>query len=45
MENMGPVRLKEVDEAQSEVLSKCKDLSDAGEIIIGDASGEDELVY
>tara|TARA_B100000676_G_scaffold307181_1_gene365016 strand:- start:395 stop:910 length:516 start_codon:yes stop_codon:yes gene_type:complete len=45
MENMGPVRLKEVDEAQSEVLSKCKDLSDAGEIIIADANGEDELVY
>lgn len=45
MDNMGPVRLKEVDEAQSEVVSKCKDLSDAGEIILADASGEDELVY
>lgn len=45
MDNMGPVRLKEVDEAQTEIVAKCKDLSDAGEIIIADASGEDELVY
>ena len=45
MENMGPVRLKEVDEAQAEVVSKCKDLSDAGEIIIAGDSAEDELVY
>ena len=45
MENMGPVRLKDVDEAQTEMVAKCKDLSDAGEIIIADGSGEDELVY
>jgi len=45
MEAMGPVRLREVDEAQAEIVSKCKDLSDAGEIIIADGNTEDELVY
>ena len=45
MDNMGPVRLKDVDEAQSEVVSKCKDLADAGEVLLVDGSSEDELVY
>ena len=42
---MGPVRLTEVDEAQTEIVGKCKELADAGEIIIASESGEDELVY
>tara|TARA_B100000676_G_C17996789_1_gene798354 strand:+ start:351 stop:1229 length:879 start_codon:yes stop_codon:yes gene_type:complete len=45
IENMGPVRLTDVDEAQSEIVSKCKDLSDAGELIIADGREEGELVY
>ena len=45
MENMGPVRLTEVDGAQTEIVSKCKGLSDSGEIIIADGGDEGELVY
>jgi len=45
MEAMGPVKLKDVDEAQMEIVSVAKDLADAGEIILSDSKGEDELVY
>ena len=45
MESMGPVRLKDVDEAQMYVVQTAKDLAAKGEIIIADASGEDQLVY
>ena len=45
MDNMGPVRLSDVDEAQSKIVLKCKHLSDAGELIIADGSEEGELVY
>jgi flagellar motor switch protein FliG len=45
MDAMGPVRLREVDEAQAEIVSRTKDLADSGEIVIAEASGEDELVY
>ncbi|NKB20151.1 MAG: flagellar motor switch protein FliG [Alphaproteobacteria bacterium] len=45
METMGPVRLKDVDEAQSHLVNTAKDLSGKGEIVISDNSGEDELVY
>ena len=45
MEAMGPVRLRDVDDAQSALVVLAKDLSDKGEIIIADAKGEDELVY
>jgi flagellar motor switch protein FliG len=40
---MGPVRLKEVEEAQSYLVGLAKDLAARGEIVI--AEGEDELVY
>ena len=42
---MGPVRLKDVEEAQSNLVSVAKDLAARGEIIISDGSAEDELVY
>jgi flagellar motor switch protein FliG len=42
---MGPVRLKDVEEAQSSLVSVAKDLAARGEIIISDGSAEDELVY
>lgn len=42
---MGPVRLTEVDEAQSMLVSVAKDLAARGEIIIAKSRNEDELVY
>ncbi len=42
---MGPVRLKDVEEAQAYLVSVAKDLAARGEIVIADGSGEDELVY
>lgn len=45
MEAMGAVRLKDVDESQMEIVTIAKDLADAGEIILSDSKGEDELVY
>lgn len=45
MEAMGPVKLKDVDEAQMEIVTVAKDLADAGEIILSDNKGEDELIY
>ncbi|KZL18010.1 Flagellar motor switch protein FliG [Pseudovibrio axinellae] len=45
MENMGPVRLREVDEAQNSLVLKTKDLAAAGEISFNKKKGEDELVY
>jgi len=45
MEAMGPVRLKDVDEAQMHLVNTAKDLSAKGEIVIADAKGEDELIY
>jgi flagellar motor switch protein FliG len=43
--SLGPVRLKDVEEAQSHIVSVAKDLAARGEIIIADGSAEDELVY
>jgi flagellar motor switch protein FliG len=45
METMGPVRLKDVDEAQTHMINTAKDLSAKGEIIIADSKNEDELIY
>ncbi len=45
MEAMGPVRLKDVDEAQMYIVNTAKDLAAKGDIVIADASGEDQLVY
>jgi len=42
---MGPVRLKDVDEAQMRMVNIAKDLANKGEIMIAGGSGEDELVY
>ena len=43
MEYMGPVRLKDVEEAQQKIVSTIRRLEDAGEIVIA-RNGEDELV-
>lgn len=45
MEAMGPVRLKDVDEAQMYLVNQAKDLSAKGEIVIAEGGGEDQLVY
>lgn len=45
LEVMGPVRLKDVDEAQSKMTSTAKDLAAKGDIVITKAGGDDELVY
>jgi flagellar motor switch protein FliG len=45
MEAMGPVRLKDVDEAQTYMVQIAKDLAAKGEIVISEGGGEDELVY
>ena len=45
MEAMGPVRLRDVDEAQGAMVNSAKELAAKGEILIADSKGEDELVY
>lgn len=45
MEAMGPVKLKEVDEAQSAVVNTTKDLIDKGEVTVASGDDEDELIY
>ncbi len=45
MEAMGPVRLKDVDEAQMRMVNVAKDLANKGEIMIAGGSAEDELIY
>ncbi len=45
MSSMGPIRLKEVDEAQAKMTELAKDLAERGEIMIAKNGGEEELVY
>ena len=46
MESMGPVRLKDVDQAQMTIVTFAKDLAAKGEIMLaGSAGGDDELIY
>ena len=44
MQAMGPVRLRDVDEAQALLVNVAKDLAAKGEIIIAKSRGEDELI-
>ncbi|WP_419797352.1 MAG: flagellar motor switch protein FliG [Terasakiella sp.] len=45
MEAMGPVRLRDVDEAQAEVVVIAKQLADSGEIVISTGGDEDEMIF
>lgn len=45
MAAMGPVRLREVEEAQQYIVSVAKDLEERGEITIASGAEEDELIY
>jgi len=44
MSSMGPVRLKDVDQAQQAMVNLAKDLAAKGEILLADG-GDDELIY
>jgi len=43
MEAMGPVKVSEVEVAQKEILGIARRMSDAGEIVLGGAGGEEML--
>jgi len=45
MEALGPVRLKDVDEAQMRMVNVAKDLANKGEIMIASKQEDDELIY
>jgi flagellar motor switch protein FliG len=45
MESLGPVRLRDVEDAQNEVVTLAKELSNSGQITISEGKDEDELVY
>ncbi|WP_413207548.1 flagellar motor switch protein FliG [Rhodospirillum sp. A1_3_36] len=45
MDAMGPVRLREVDEAQNSIVSLAKELASSGQIVISEGKEDDELVY
>jgi flagellar motor switch protein FliG len=45
IQSLGPMRLKEVDEAQTKMVTLTKELADKGEIILSKGNAEDELVY
>lgn len=45
MASAGPVRLKDVDEAQMAMVNVAKDLAAKGEIMLAGNKGEDELIY
>lgn len=45
MAAMGPVRLRDVEEAQLAMVTVAKDLATKGEIMLSDKKGEDELIY
>ena len=44
MEAMGPVRLKDVDEAQGRMVSTAKDLAARGEIVITKTKSDEEMI-
>jgi flagellar motor switch protein FliG len=45
MASMGPVRLRDVEEAQMMMVQTAKDLAARGEIVMSEGKGEDELIY
>ncbi len=45
MEGMGPVRLRDVDQAQMSMVQAAKDLAAKGEIMLAGSGGDDELIY
>ncbi|MEQ8332598.1 flagellar motor switch protein FliG [Nisaea sp.] len=45
MQSLGPMRLKDVEDAQTAMVTAAKDLADRGELVIGGSGGDDQLVY
>ena len=45
MAGMGPVRLKDVEGAQTKMVAAAKDLAARGEIVLAEGKAEDELIY
>jgi flagellar motor switch protein FliG len=45
MDAMGPVRLRDVDQAQSTIVVLAKEMAASGQIVISEGREEDELVY
>jgi flagellar motor switch protein FliG len=45
MDALGPVRLRDVDEAQAAIVTVAKDLAASGQIVISEGGEEDQLVY
>lgn len=45
MESMGPVRLRDVDQAQMAIVQVAKDLANKGEIMLAGSGSDDELIY
>jgi flagellar motor switch protein FliG len=45
MESMGPVRLRDVDQAQMAMVQVAKDLAAKGEIMLAGSGGDEELIY
>ena len=45
MQSLGPIRLKDVEDAQQAMVQSAKDLADRGEIVLGGSGGDDQLVY
>lgn len=45
MEAKGPVRIKDVDEAQTAIVNMAKDMAAKGEIQIAEGGSEDQMVY
>jgi flagellar motor switch protein FliG len=45
MAAMGPIRLKDADDAQNRMVNLAKDLAEKGEIMISKNRAEEELVY
>lgn len=45
MSSMGPVRIKDVDEAQTYIVGIAKDLAARGEIVIASDNADEQLIY
>jgi flagellar motor switch protein FliG len=45
MQALGPVRLRDVDEAQTLLVNLAKDLAAKGEIMISKNRADEELIY
>jgi flagellar motor switch protein FliG len=45
MASLGPIRLKDADEAQNRMVNLAKEMADRGEILISKNRAEEELVY